>query len=132
MASGQAGWNKHDAVAMDKDFVDDCDFVNVFGEWISGHEKLVRIHTALFAGPLRESYMRMTVEKIRFVRPDLAIVHVRERNTDRDGKPLEGDEGNRLLLVMSKERGKWWILAGQNTQVKPLPEAFKLGNSPAP
>jgi len=131
VASGQAGWNSHAAAAMDKDFVEDCDFVNVFGEWICGREKLLRIHTALFAGPLRESYMRMTVEKIRFVRQDIAIVHVRERNTDRDGKPLEGDEGNRLLLVMLKERARWWILAGQNTQVKALPEVFKPQNSPA-
>src|SRR5215467_12279239 len=52
IASGQAGWNSHDAAAMDKDFVEDCDFVNVFGELISGREKLLRIHTALFAGPL--------------------------------------------------------------------------------
>ena len=73
-AAVEAGWNKHDASAMDQPFVADCDFVNVFGEWISGHDKLVKTHTALFAGPLRESYKRFTVEKIRFVRPDVAIV----------------------------------------------------------
>jgi len=110
---------------MDKDFVEDCDFVNVFGEWISGRDNLVKIHSALFAGPLRESYKRISVEKLRFVRPDVAVVHVRGRNTDRDGKLLEGDKGSIGVLVMVKERGKWWIVAGQNTEVRPLPESFK-------
>jgi len=105
-AAVEAAWNKHDASAMDQPFVADCDFVNVFGEWISGHDKLVKTHTALFAGPLRGSYKRFTVEKIRFVRPDVAIVHVRGRSTDRDGKLLEGDEGAIALLPMVKERGK--------------------------
>ena len=124
-AAVEAAWNKHDAVAMDQSFVEDCDFVNIFGEWISGHDNLVKIHTDLFAGPFRESYRRFTVEKIRFVRPDVAIVHVRGRITDRDGKLLEGDQGTIALLVMLKERGKWWIVTGQNTEVRPLPEAVK-------
>ena len=124
-AAVEAAWNKHDAAAMDQSFVEDCDFVNIFGEWISGHDNLVKIHTALFAGPFRESYRRFTVEKIRFIRPDVAIVHVRTRNTDRDGKLLEGDQGTIALLVMLKERGKWWVVTGQNTEVRPLPEAVK-------
>jgi uncharacterized protein (TIGR02246 family) len=129
-AAVEAAWNKHDASVMDQSFVEDCDFVNVFGEWISGHDKLVKTHTALFAGPFRESYKRFTVEKIRFVRPDVAIVHVRGRNTDRDGKLLEGDEGTIGVLVMVKERGKWWITACQNTEVRPLPGAFKPDAKP--
>ncbi len=129
-AAVEAAWNKHDAAAMDQGFVEDCDFVNVFGEWISGRDKLVKIHAALFAGPFRESYKRFTVEKIRFVRPEVAIVHVRGRNTDRDGKLLEGDQGTIALLVMLKDRGKWWNVTGQNTEVRPLPEAIKSAEKP--
>lgn len=129
-AAVEAAWNKHDAPAMDQAFVEDCDLVNVFGEWISGHDKLVKIHTTLFAGPLRDSYQRMNVEKVRFVRPDVAVVHVRHHNTDRDGKVLAGDEGAMGTVVFAKERGKWWIIAAQNTVVRPLPEAFKQGGKP--
>jgi uncharacterized protein (TIGR02246 family) len=132
-AAVEAAWNKHDAPAMDQAFVEDCDLVNVFGEWISGHDKLVKTHTALFAGPLRESYQRMNVEKLRFVRPDVAVIHVRHHNSDRDGKVLPGDEGAMGTVVLAKERGKWWIIAAQNTIVRPLPEAFKQGKKgPAP
>lgn len=60
----------------------------------------------------------------------MAIVHVRGRNTDRDGKILEGDLGTIALLVMLKDRGKWWIVTGQNTEVRPLPESFKPGGKP--
>ena len=104
------------------------------GFWLSAIREGARtprpLHATLFAGPFRESYKRFTVEKIRFVRPDVAIVHVRGRSTDRDGKLLEGDEGAIALLVMVKERGKWWITAGQNTEVRPLPQAFKPDATP--
>lgn len=129
-ATIEEAWNKHDASAMDQPFVEDCDFVNVFGEWISGRDKLVKTHAALFAGPFRESYKRFTVEKIRFVRPDVAVVHVRGRSIDRDGKLLEGDKGTIALLVMVKERGRWRITALHNTEVRPLPEALKPGSGP--
>jgi uncharacterized protein (TIGR02246 family) len=129
-AAVEAAWNKHDAATLDQSFVEDCDFVNVFGEWISGRDKLVKTHAALFTGPFRESYKHFTVEKIRFVRPDVAIVHVRGRNTDHDGKLLEGDLGTIAVLVMVKDRGKWWIVTGQNTGVRPLPETFKPGGEP--
>ncbi len=129
-AAAEAAWNKHDAATMDQHFVADCDFVNVFGEWISGRDNLVKTHTFLFAGPLRESYRRFNLEKIRFLRPGVAVVHVRGLNTDRNGKLLEGDEGAMGVLVMVKERGKWWIVAGQNTLVRPLPEGFKPAAKP--
>jgi uncharacterized protein (TIGR02246 family) len=129
-AAVEAAWNKHDAATLDQSFVEDCDFVNVFGEWISGRNKLVKTHATLFAGPFRESHKHFTVEKIRFVRPDVAVVHVRGRNTDHDGKLLEGDLGTIAVLVMVKDRGKWWIVTGQNTEVRPLPETFKPGGKP--
>jgi len=124
-AAVEAAWNRHDAATMDKDFVEDCDFVNVFGEWIRGRDNLVKIHSALFTGPLRENYKRINIEKLRFVRPDVAVVHVRGRNTDREGKLIEGNKSSIGVLVMVKEQGKWWIVAGQNTEVRPLPESFK-------
>jgi hypothetical protein len=54
-AAVEAAWNKHDAATLDQSFVEDCDFVNVFGEWISCRDKLVKTHAALFIGPFRES-----------------------------------------------------------------------------
>jgi uncharacterized protein (TIGR02246 family) len=129
-AGVEAAWNKHDAPAMDQVWAEDCDLVNVFGEWISGHDKLVKTHTALFAGPLRDSYQRMDVEKVRFVRPDVAVMHVRHHNADRDGRVLAGDDGAMGTVVLAKEQGKWWVIAAQNTIVRPLPEAFKPSGKP--
>ena len=129
-AAVEAGWNEHDAAAMDQSWAEDCDFVSIFGDWISSRDNLIKGHTALFAGPFRERYQRFTVEKIRFVRPDVAIVHARTRDTDRDGKLLEGDQGTIVLLVMLKERGKWSFVAGQNTEVRPPPEEVKSAGKP--
>jgi uncharacterized protein (TIGR02246 family) len=130
-ATVEAAWNKHDAPTLDQSWVEDCDFINVFGEWISTRDKLVKIHTALFAGPFRESYKRFTIEKIRFIRQDVAIAYVRGRNTDRHGKLLEGDEGTIASLIMVKQARKWRIVAGQNTEVRPLPEGFTPAAKPS-
>lgn len=46
-------------------------------------------------------------------------------NTDRDGKLLDGGKGSITVLVMVNEQGKSWMVAGQNTELRRLPESFK-------
>jgi hypothetical protein len=33
-------------------------------------------------------------------------------------------------VVLAKEQGKWWVIAAQNTIVRPLPEAFQPSGKP--
>src|SRR5260370_36710989 len=58
-AAVEAGWNKHDAPVLDQAFVKDCEPGNAFGERISGHDKLVKTHPALFARALRGKCQRL-------------------------------------------------------------------------
>ncbi|MGC7098771.1 hypothetical protein ACPZ19_29215 [Amycolatopsis lurida] len=47
----------------------------------------------------------------------LAAVKVRQLYTNTDGVPREDEGEGTPLFVMSKEEGRWWLAACQNTGV---------------
>jgi hypothetical protein len=70
-------------------------------------------------GPVRPlPCARYDVEHIAFVRPDVAVVGVRQRPTGPDGVPLADWSEGRPTYVMAKDAtGAWKIRSGQNTLV---------------
>jgi len=68
------------------------------------------------AGVCSLTKINLTVKQIRFLRPDVAVVHV---NGHRDGRTKELTGDAILTLVMTKEQQGWTIAAFQNTSVAP-------------
>jgi len=56
----------------------------------------------------------MTVEGVRLLHPEVALVHVHSL-LDTPRGPLAGRHGARLSLVFTKESGGWKIAALHNT-----------------
>jgi hypothetical protein len=62
----------------------------------------------------------MTAKKLRFVRPDVAIVDIDTRVSGGSMEPLGVQVGlggalhSCLLIVLVKESGEWWIAAYHN------------------
>ena len=54
---------------------------------------------------------------MRFVRPDVALVRKHARAITAEGEPLDLDHSMSALYVLTKEEGRWWIAARQNTLV---------------
>ena len=77
LARFYAGWNAHDADQMVSAYADDVDHVNVYAEWHQGKAAIREDLRQLHAGPGKNSQKTYTVEKVRFVRSDVAVVHVR-------------------------------------------------------
>jgi uncharacterized protein (TIGR02246 family) len=112
----ETGWNTKSGAVFAKPFAEDADYVVINGMYFKGRADIQTAHQRIFDTIFKDTKINLTVKQIRFLRPDVAVVHV---NGHRDGptKELTGDAI--LTLVMTKEQQGWTIAAFQNTSVAP-------------
>jgi uncharacterized protein (TIGR02246 family) len=113
-------WDRGDADAYGARYRDDATFTNVNGMFHVSREEFDRRHDEIFLGALKGSTITLTPRKIRFIRPDVAVVDVDGGVFGAQVKPpgvQAGSDGSlhtSLLLVLVKESGSWWIAAYHN------------------
>lgn len=112
------GWNAHDAKAFAAPFAADADYVIVNGMRIKGREQIEQGHAGIFNTIYKESRNAGTVKSVRFLRPDVAVVHVEWNLEFRMGGETRKAQAMNTM-VMTKEGGKWSIAAFHNTPVAP-------------
>ena len=108
------GWNKKSGAVFAKPFAEDADYVVINGMYFKGRTQIVTAHQQIFDTIFKETTLTLKVRQIRFLRPDVAVVHV---NGHRDGPTKELVQDALLTLVMTKEKEVWTIAAFQNTAV---------------
>jgi uncharacterized protein (TIGR02246 family) len=114
----EIGWNAKSGALYAKPFAADADYVVVNGMRLRGREAIEQSHQRIFDTFYKNSTLAVSVKQIRFLRPDVAVVHVQGVNRVRQGE--ETHEMNAMVtLVMTKEKGDWKIVAFQNTQIAP-------------
>jgi uncharacterized protein (TIGR02246 family) len=118
-----AAWNAHDPDAIAESLTDDAQFITVNGAWTTSREGfrdlMARLHGA--TGPFRASTRRSPEMAVRFLTPDIAILHTRfwidgEVLHDAISQPSRESVGTR---VVRKIDGRWRVVATQNTDVRP-------------
>ncbi len=115
------GWNMKSGAEFAKPFAEDSDYVVINGIHIKGRAANAEAHQRIFDTIYKDSSLVATVKQIRFLRPDVAVVHGVSNLTFK----INGEEkkGNSFVtLVMTKEKGKWSIAAFQNTAIQPQGE----------
>jgi uncharacterized protein (TIGR02246 family) len=115
----EAAWNAMDGSAFADPFADDADFVTIRGEHFRGRPAIADGHAGIFRSIYAGSTNRMTVEGVRLLRPEVALVHVHSLLHTPSG-PLAGRHGARFSLVLTKEPVGWEIAALHNT-LEPAP-----------
>ena len=84
---------------------------------MKGREAIEKGHSQLFSTIYKDSRNIGTVKSIRFLRPDVAVVHNEWRlEFSAGGETRKGHAMN--TMVMTKDNGKWSIAAFQNTPVQ--------------
>jgi uncharacterized protein (TIGR02246 family) len=112
----EAGWNAKSGALFAKPFADDADYVVINGLHIRGREAIDKGHQRIFDTVYKDSTLALSVKQVRFLRPDVALVHVNARNSMK--RPEGAREAEAIItLVMVKDGGAWKITAFQNTQV---------------
>ncbi len=111
------GWSMKSGAEFAKPFAEDSDYVVVNGTHIKGRAANAESHQRIFDTIYKDSSIVPIVKQIRFLRPDVAVVHGESNLTFK----INGEEkkGKGLVtLVMTKEKGKWSIAAFQNTPIQ--------------
>jgi uncharacterized protein (TIGR02246 family) len=118
-----AAWNAHDPEGLSESLADDAQFVTVNGAWTTSREGfrdlMARLHGP--AGPFRSSTRRSPEMQVRFLAPDIALLHTRfwiKGEAMHDALSQE-DRESVGLRVLRRIGGRWRIVATQNTDVRP-------------
>ncbi len=112
----ETGWNTKSGALFAKPFAEDADYVVINGNYIKGRAAIESGHQRIFDTIYKETNITLTVKQIRFLRPDVAVVHVEGRRTGPANVPAQEAM---LTLMMTKEKEGWVIAAFQNTAVTP-------------
>ena len=112
----ESAWNAADAAAFAALFADDAEFIHILGGYYTGREAIEAGHRMIFGTVYKGSTVRYSVEKIKFVRPDVALVFLRQHlQFFEDGAPRELQ--GRPTIVAEMTDGNWRIAALQNTRI---------------
>lgn len=113
-------WNRHDMKAHTSAFADDADFVDVSGNWLRGRQQICEEQGRRHALRFMQSTVRTLSTTVRFIRPDVAIVH--------HSWEMEGDAGpdaarnavrrGIFTFLMSRDGARWVFEAAHNTDTK--------------
>ena len=110
-------WGRHDAEGMVESLTDDAQFVTVNGAWTKTRAQYLdlmqRLHGA--GGPFRSSIRETPEMHVRFLAPDMAMMHSRFHIHGDIEEPERTGIG---IRVVRKVDGHWRTVAVQNTDVR--------------
>ncbi len=119
-----AAWAAGDADAFVAAALDDISFTNVMGMYTVGIEPFRAQHARIFATIYRGSRMTQTIERIAYLRDDVAVVDTLATLEDvahlpPGFAPGGGEPTSRLQQVLVREAGGWRVAAFHNVFVNP-------------
>lgn len=117
VADVERGFNEDDAALMNRHVAADATVGDAVGRVHRGRAAIDAASEAGLSGPLAGQRARYEVTDITFVRPDVALARKRAWAVDADGADLAVGHAMVALYVLTRDDGRWWIRARQNTLV---------------
>ena len=110
-------WNAADGGAWGAEFIDDADFVNIFGAQFRGRTEIERRHQYLFDAPFKGSTCEFTVVDARLLAPNVILAHSTGLARIPTG-PMAGEQSSRQSVVLvCGDAGTWRVAALHNTLI---------------
>jgi uncharacterized protein (TIGR02246 family) len=104
-------WTKADAKAVAATYAADADIVRPGQDPVQGRAAIEAFYVRQFAGPLKDTKKSMTIERVRLVSGELAIVDSRY-TIDRESPALHVRGVSVAVLV--KRNGQWEAVASRS------------------
>jgi uncharacterized protein (TIGR02246 family) len=127
----EAGWNTKSGALFAKPFAEDADYVVINGMYLKGRATIEKAHQQIFDTIFKNTTVSITVKQLRFLRPDVAIVHITSHK-DAPENERELVSNGLVTMVMTKDKEGWKIAAFQNTQVIAGPQRKVASGGPQP
>jgi uncharacterized protein (TIGR02246 family) len=115
------GWNQGSGAAFAAVFTEDGDLVGFDGTHFKGREQIAPFHQQLFDKWLKGSRLVGEVKDVRFLSPDVALMHAVGRTVMRGkSEPTPERDSIQTLVATRQEDGEWRLAAFQNTRLHPV------------
>jgi uncharacterized protein (TIGR02246 family) len=118
-----AAWNQHDAKLMAGCFAPDGDLINPFGRQAKGTEEIEKLFAGEQSGPMAGTTYSGTIEGIRYLDDDLAVVDMAGEITgmkNQDGSAAPPFK-HHVTWIIKEKRGKWVVLSVRAFAYLPAP-----------
>jgi uncharacterized protein (TIGR02246 family) len=114
------GWNKGDGNVFAAPFAEDADLVGFDGTHLKGRQEIASFHRRLFDTFVRGSRLIGKVRSVRFLTPDVAIMHSVGGTIMAGQSDIESDRNSVHTIVAKKDDvgNQWRIVAFQNTRAQ--------------
>jgi uncharacterized protein (TIGR02246 family) len=113
-------WNRGSGADFAAPFTADGDFVAFDGTHFTGREQIAVSHQALFDKWMKGSRLVGTVEQVRFLGPDVAVMHaIGDTILRRKTKPAR-ERASIQTLVATRGNDGWQLTAFHNTRIRPI------------
>lgn len=129
----ETGWIKKDGQLFASVFAETHDFIVWNGYYFPGWSRQANAgaHQGLFNGPFATSDIKLKIDKIKFLRPDLALTHVFGARYDK-GTSIPEDPGVLMSIIMEKKDGAWKIISFHNLDLEGFQDKPIADQSPMP
>jgi len=112
------GWNSGSGEAFAAVFAEDGDLVGFDGTHFRGRREIAPFHQQLFDTYVKGSRLVGKVRSVRFLTPDVAVMHAVGGTVMAGESDLAPDRNSVQTLVAAKRDGDWRIAAFQNTRAE--------------
>jgi uncharacterized protein (TIGR02246 family) len=115
------GWAAGDPEAYAAVFASDADYVTFLGSHYVGREAIAASYVPLFRKLLRGSRLQIDITRVRFLTPDVALIHANATVVKKAGqRNRRNARVNTSVAVRIDSR--WRLAASQNTTHRRLAE----------
>ncbi|MDQ3913467.1 MAG: SgcJ/EcaC family oxidoreductase [Actinomycetota bacterium] len=114
------GWNRGSGEDFAAVFTEDGDLVAFDGTHFKGREEIAPFHQQLFDRWLKGSRLVGRVKDVRFLSPDVAVMHAVGSTVMRGKSEPSPERDSIQTLVAVREGDGWRFAAFQNTRVRSI------------
>jgi uncharacterized protein (TIGR02246 family) len=119
IANMQKGWNTGSGETFASSFTEPHDLIVWTGYYIKNNtiQKNAEAHQRIFNTMYKDTQLFYTIDKIKFLSEDIALVHVLGA-VDSIGNPRPNDPEVLISIVAQKENGVWKIVSFHNLDLE--------------